>query len=197
MQFVGAEHPEGEHNEQAREQDENPGLVKCSLQLHARSGGRDACTGVDDRHAEHVRQRQRETARRCYAFAFSGNDARQDWHHWQYAGRESKTKTGEEEEACRDPHAGTSDDVCETSLFADRRILGGRQRTCRCRFRQADFEYARLRHVTKAAFGTSLVAELQLEVHCLRCCACYSEFAEESVEIDFHLTKILIGLHLA
>jgi hypothetical protein len=64
LQVVRPEHADGEQDEKTREQDQDPRLIECRLQLHAGSGGGNARCRVNNSHAHDIAECEREATHR-------------------------------------------------------------------------------------------------------------------------------------
>ena len=115
-----AEHRGRQHHEQHAENSHDPGLIERGLQVEALADGarRNARRGVRERHAEHVGHRQHERAARGNILAAAGDDAREDGHHRQHAGRERQQQSRAEE---RGEH---QEDVAVLDLLGVAVLLG-------------------------------------------------------------------------
>ena len=88
MQREEAKHRQRHGHKQRREQRDDPGLLEQRLRLLA--GGRKghAGGGVGEGHAQHIGQRQRKALEAGHVGAVAGDDAGDNGHHGQHAGRE-------------------------------------------------------------------------------------------------------------
>ncbi|MNS64587.1 hypothetical protein D3C72_977210 [compost metagenome] len=96
MQFIEAEHRQGQGHHQRSECAQHPRVLQRGGKPFPGEAGRHAHGSVDHRHPQHVGQRdqQRPAARHMLAY----DDRRQDRHHGQHARREGQQQAQSEEQ---------------------------------------------------------------------------------------------------
>jgi len=98
------------------------------LHLQAGSGRGGAGRGVGERHAEHIAQRQRETAPAAGAMTLAGDHAGENRHHRQAAGRERQQQSGTEECRQHREQIAAADEIGLGVLLRDEALAGSRGR---------------------------------------------------------------------
>jgi hypothetical protein len=99
LQVVDAEHRQRHPGDQQAERAQHPRVLQRRRQPFASQARSNAKQGVDNRHAERIRNRQDQPAPAVRG-ALAHDDRRQDRHHRQHAGRERQAQAKQDE--CRD-----------------------------------------------------------------------------------------------
>ena len=166
MQFVKAEHGQRQHDKHQTEGAQHPGVLQHGLQIGARQRRHRADAGVGQRHRQHEGQRQDKTTPGTRTAAC--DQAGENRHHRQHAGRERHQQAQAEEHDKHPAHMDARQAFGQVLVFAERarghRTLAGRGRIGRDCRRCRDIgqvDTPGLRRIAKTRIGAALPADGQ------------------------------------
>ncbi len=96
LQLIETEHGQSQGDEDQDEPADDPGVLEHGLQVLAEQARQNAGGRVGQGHGQHVNEGQPERPRRGQVFTLAHDDAGQDGHHREYAGRERQQQSGNE-----------------------------------------------------------------------------------------------------